>query len=99
MNEGQRVFAYVVVEVINPAPKDEPALGKIIVEASGKGASTEIKRHNPEFDTHTTWHAAKAGRGVMRSGKAVWSQATLAEINRLRNAVTAQPASQTVFVG
>lgn len=97
--EGQRVFAYVVVDVINPAREAEPVLGKIIVEARGKGTSTEILRCNPESDTHTIWHAAKAGRGFVRNGQVAWDQSTLAEIDRIKNAMTSQPVGETVFVG
>ena len=86
--EGQKVFAYVVMSVDGPSvlADGSDGIGKILIETSGKGPSHTYNWYSEEHGGFTHWLAKKAGRGFFKGGRIEWDEATKSMIEKLKAA-------------
>ena len=84
--EGQKVFAYVVVSADGPSVLEDGSdgVGKILVERVGKGPSHVYNWYSEEHGGFTHWSAKKAGRGYFRGGRIEWDEDTKTRIEKLK---------------
>lgn len=84
--EGQKVFAYIVMQAEGPniLTNGKSPLGQVLIEKTGRGPSHTYEWFNADRDELTYWHCAKAGRGFIKGDGVDWDEDTQRKIEQLK---------------